>query len=76
MRTSTRWSFSTVTRLPWQLLYSISSYSVQGSIRILSYYNGMLVNLTVERQPETIIWPVIAVVYLVVLVVFLVIVAT
>lgn len=36
----------------------------------------MLVNLTVERQPETIIWPVIAVVYLVVLVVFLVIVAT
>lgn len=46
----------------------------QGSILIQTYYNGLLVNLTMERQPETVIWPTVMLVYLIVLIVFLIIV--
>ena len=50
--------------------------SIQGSIQIQSYYNGMLVNITLEKQPESVIWPIVAVVYMIVLFVFIIIVVS
>lgn len=52
----------------------LSLCTIQGSIQIQSYYNGMLVNITLEKQPESIIWPVVAIVYMIVLFVFIIIV--
>ena len=52
----------------------LSLCTIQGSIQIQSYYNGMLVNITLEKQPESIIWPIIAIVYMIVLFVFIIIV--
>lgn len=50
-----------------------TSVTVSGCIKIRNFYNGMLVNLAVEEQPEVIIWPVVFLIYLFVFIVFVII---
>lgn len=45
---------------------------LSGSIQVKTFYNGMMVNLTIEKQFETIIWPAVSLLYLGLFITFLV----